>query len=64
MIASCDDLGDGALDEQRGGAGSNSPLRGAKGTRAVGRVDDLVPPTTSEPDHPYFVAEYDLAHRG
>src|SRR5690606_29406091 len=35
-----------------------------RGTRPIGRVDDPVPLTTFDPDHPYFMAEYDLHHRG
>ena len=46
------DLGDQALG-----------IAGA-GTRPIGRVDDPVPLTTFDPDHPYFMAEYDLPHRG
>jgi arylsulfatase A len=34
------------------------------GRRPVGRVDDPVPLTTFDPDHPYYMAEYDLADRG
>ncbi len=34
------------------------------GTRPIGRVDDPQPLTTFDPDHPYFMAEYDLHHRG
>ncbi len=47
-----DDLGDGA-----------SGVEG-KGCRPVGRVSDPVPLTTFDPDHPYYMAEYDLADRG
>ena len=32
--------------------------------RPIGRVDDPAPLTTYDPDHPYFVAEYDLPDRG
>ncbi|MEM7324049.1 MAG: sulfatase [Actinomycetota bacterium] len=32
--------------------------------REIGRVDDPVPLTVFDPDHPYFMAEYDLPHRG
>lgn len=32
--------------------------------RPVGRVDDPRPLTEFDPDHPYFMAEYDLADRG
>jgi len=32
--------------------------------RPIGRVDDPRPLTEYDPDHPYFMAEYDLADRG
>jgi len=32
--------------------------------RLIGRVDDPRPLTTYDPEHPYFMAEYDLADRG
>ncbi len=40
--------------------------RGVAGTRVrpAGRVVDPVPLTVYDPDHPYVVAEYDLAERG
>jgi arylsulfatase A-like enzyme len=34
------------------------------GVRPIGRVDDPQPLATFDPDHPYFMAEYDLHHRG
>ena len=34
------------------------------GVRAAGIVDDPTPMTTYDPDHPYYVSEYDLSHRG
>ncbi len=34
------------------------------GVRPIGKVDDPVPLTEFDPDHPYFMAEYDLPHRG
>lgn len=34
------------------------------GARPLGTVDDPVPLTEFDPDHPYFMAEYDLADRG
>ena len=39
---------------------------GAEGTgrRPQGRVDNPVTLTTFDPDHPYYMAEYDLADRG
>jgi hypothetical protein len=38
--------------------------RTVSGVRPVGRVDDPGPLTTFDPDHPYYVAEYDLGDRG
>jgi arylsulfatase A-like enzyme len=38
-------------------------IRGA-GVRAVGEVDEPVTLTTFDPSHPYYMAEYDLPHRG
>jgi arylsulfatase A-like enzyme len=46
------DLGDGRLG-----------IVGA-GCRPVGEVADPVPLTTFDPDHPYYLAEYDLLDRG
>lgn len=41
-------------------------LRGRTGAdiRAIGRVDNPVTLTTYDPDHPYYLAEYDLTDRG
>jgi arylsulfatase A-like enzyme len=41
-------------------------LTGAPGSgrRPVGQVDDPVTLTTFDPDHPYYLAEYDLPDRG
>jgi arylsulfatase A-like enzyme len=36
----------------------------ATGGREIGKVDDPVTLTEFDPDHPYFMAEYDLADRG
>ena len=46
------DLGDGVTDTT------------GSGRRPVGRVADPRPLTTFDPDHPYYMAEYDLADRG
>ncbi len=46
------DLGDGV-----------SSTTGAD-VRPVGRVDNPVPLTVWNPDHPYYIAEYDLGDRG
>jgi arylsulfatase A len=32
--------------------------------RPVGRVENAAPLTKYDPDHPYYMAEYDLGHRG
>lgn len=52
------------LDEARADLGDG--VKGVEGTgrRPVGRVDNPAPLTTSDPDHPYYMAEYDLADRG
>jgi hypothetical protein len=34
------------------------------GVRPPGQVDEPVTLTTYDPDHPYYVAEYDLPDRG
>ncbi len=46
------DLGDGVSDTM-----------GAD-VRPVGEVENPVPLTVWNPDHPYYMAEYDLADRG
>lgn len=46
------DLGDGVTDTE------------GAGRRPVGRVSEPVPLLTFDPDHPYYMAEYDLADRG
>ncbi|MEO1055952.1 MAG: sulfatase [Actinomycetota bacterium] len=43
-------------DERLGRVGSE--------VRPIGRVDDAVPLTVYDPDHPYVMAEYDIADRG
>ncbi len=32
--------------------------------RPIGRVDHAVTLTTYDPDHPYYLSEYDLTDRG
>ena len=32
--------------------------------RAIGRVEHAVPLTSFDPDHPYYLAEYDLSDKG
>ena len=41
-------------------------LQGRVGSdvRPIGRVDRPVPLTAYDPDHPYYLAEYDLTDRG
>ena len=46
------DLGDGVTETT------------GSGCRPIGRVDNPVPLTTFDPEHPYYMAEYDLADRG
>lgn len=38
--------------------------RSGSEVRPIGRVDDPKPLTSYDPDHPYFMAEYDLSDRG
>jgi arylsulfatase A len=54
----------GHLDRARADLGD--ALTGAPGAdrRPQGRVDDPVPLTEFDPDHPYYMAEYDLTDRG
>jgi arylsulfatase A-like enzyme len=47
-----DSLGDARLD------------RSGNEVRPIGRVEHPTPLTTYDPNHPYVVAEYDLADRG
>lgn len=42
---------------------SRAGLKGS-GVRPVGQVSRAVPLTTFDPDHPYYIAEYDLADKG
>ncbi len=51
------DEGRSALGDERLG------IEGAE-RRPIGRVDNPVPLTEFDPHHPYFMAEYDLPHRG
>ncbi len=37
---------------------------GGRGVRPIGRIEQPSTLTTFDPDHPYFMAEYDLADRG
>ena len=38
--------------------------RAGNDIRAIGRVDNAAPLTKFDPDHPYYLAEYDLSDRG
>ncbi|MFP5322899.1 MAG: sulfatase [Acidimicrobiia bacterium] len=52
------------LDRWRADVGDEATGTVGAGVRPIGRVDDPVPLTAFDPDHPYFAAEYDLPHRG
>lgn len=52
------------IDDARSDLGDERLGIAATGTRRIGKVDDPVPLTDYDPDHPYFMAEYDLADRG
>jgi arylsulfatase A len=54
----------GHIDRARLDLGDKATATVGGGCRPVGRVDDPVPLTTFDPDHPYYMAEYDLADRG
>lgn len=51
-------------DVARAELGDVTTGRVGAGRRPVGEVVDAVPLTRFEPDHPYFMAEYDLSDRG
>ncbi len=51
-------------EEARESLGDARLGRTGNDVRPVGRVDDPKPLTTYDPDHPYFMAEYDLPDRG
>jgi arylsulfatase A len=53
-----------ALDEWRRDLGDDATATPGRGIRRIGRVDDPRPLTDFDPDHPYYMAEYDLHHRG
>ena len=57
------DLEAHAEDARRRSATPDSAVAGAD-VRPIGRVDDPRPLTTYDPDHPYYLAEYDLTDRG
>ena len=52
------------LERWRHDLGDDATGTVGTGVRSIGRVDDPVPLTAYDPDHPYFAAEYDLPHRG
>lgn len=51
-------------DRARADLGDANTQTTGSGRRAVGVVDDPVPLTSWDPDHPYYMAEYDLGDRG
>lgn len=52
------------VERARASLGDARTGRTGTDVRPIGRVDDPRPLTTYDPDHPYCVAEYDLADRG
>jgi arylsulfatase A len=52
------------LDDWRRDLGDDATATVGRGVRVIGRVPDPRPLTEFEPDHPYYMAEYDLPHRG
>jgi arylsulfatase A len=60
VIASFDD----AIEQARTSLGDALVGRAGDDVRPAGRVDDPHPLTTYDPDHPYYLAEYDLSDRG
>ena len=55
-----------AVHAERARASLGDALQGRTGSdlRPIGRVADPRPLTTYDPDHPYYLAEYDLSDRG
>jgi len=51
-------------EEARASLGDARTDRVGADVRPIGRVADPRPLTTYDPDHPYYLAEYDLADRG
>ena len=60
VVARLAELAEGA----RSSLGDARLERVGSEVRPIGRVDDPAPLTVYDPDHPYVVAEYDLADRG
>lgn len=52
------------LDAWRAELGDEATGVRGRDVRPIGRVADPRPLTRFDPDHPYFMAEYDLPHRG
>ncbi|MDW3219521.1 MAG: sulfatase [Acidimicrobiales bacterium] len=52
------------IDEARADLGHEIAGIAGPGLRPIGKVDNPVTLTEFDPDHPYFMAEYDLADRG
>ena len=60
MIAHLDALAETA----RATLGDRRLERVGSQVRPIGSVADAAPLTMFDPDHPYFMAEYDIADRG
>ena len=54
----------GHIERARLDLGDGATATTGAGRRPIGRVEDPAPLTTFDPDHPYYMAEYDLADRG
>jgi arylsulfatase A len=52
------------IEEARADIGDEVNGIAGSGSRPMGKVDNPVTLTDFDPDHPYFMAEYDLADRG
>jgi len=52
------------VEQARASLGDSVTGREGADVRDIGHVDDARPLTTYDPDHPYYLAEYDLPHRG
>ena len=52
------------VDRARAELGDSFTGTTGVGRRPVGEVDDPRPLTTFDPDHPYYMAEYDLPDAG
>ena len=52
------------VDRWRADLGDEATATAGSGVREIGRVDDPRTLTEFDPEHPYYMAEYDLHHRG